>query len=146
MPASDRGDLVSFGTDFDSNGAIVELSNYFYRTLMYSDKEGQVTVYENAPPYGPIPLEPWLGLVVQLADGQHTLQELIDYVASRYQGDVPENFLKTMGSVIERLLESGGIALSETPYTLPYHLSMPKEHQDPEMSRKSQEGAGVPRH
>ena len=115
----------------------MELSNYFYRTLVYSDVKGQVSVFEKLPPHSLIPLEPWLGLVIQLADGQHTLQELIDYVASRYQGDVPENYQKTMGSVIERLIESGAIALSETPRTLPYHLSMPKEHQDPQMAERS---------
>ena len=122
----------------------MELSNYFYRTLIYSEVKGEVSVYEKLPPYSPIPLEPWLGLVIQLADGQHTLQELIDYVASRYQGDVPENYLKTIGSVIERLLESEAIALSGTPWTLPYHLSMPKEHQDPEMAEKSMRETGHP--
>lgn len=115
----------------------MDLSNYFYRTLVYSDVKGQVSLFEKLPPHSLIPLEPWLGLVIQLADGQHTLQELIDYVASRYQGDVPENYLKTMGSVIERLIESGAIALAETPRTLPYHLSMPKEHQDPVMAERS---------
>lgn len=115
----------------------MELNNYFYRTLIYSESKGEVHVFEKTPPYSPIPLEPWLGLVIQLADGQHTLQELIDYVASRYQGEVPENYLKTMGSVIERLLESEAIALSETPHALPYHLSMPKEHQDPELAERS---------
>jgi len=115
----------------------VELNNYFYRTLIYSDSGGEVRVYEKTPPYSPIPLEPWLGLVIQLADGQHTVQELIDYIASRYQGEVPENYLKTIGSVIERLLESQAIAFSETPHTLPYHLSMPKEHQDPELAERS---------
>ena len=122
----------------------MELSNYFYRTLIYSENKGQVSVFEKLPPYTLIPLEPWLGLVIQLGDGQHTLQELIDYVASRYQGDVPENYLKTMGSVIERLLESEAIALSEIPHTLPYHLAMPKEHQDPEMSERSKKEAGYP--
>lgn len=115
----------------------MELTNYFYRTLIYSEAKGQVSVYEKLPPYSLIPLEPWLGRVVQLADGQHTLQELIDYVASQYQGDIPENYVKTMGSVIERLLESEAIALSETPCTLPYHLAMPKEHQDLQLAERS---------
>jgi hypothetical protein len=81
---------------------------------------------------------------MQLADGQHTLQELIDYVASQYQGDIPENYLKTIGSVIERLIETEAVALSETPYTLPYHLAMPKEHQDPVMAERSMKEAGYP--
>lgn len=111
---------------------------------MYTDANGQVSVYEKLPPHGLIPLEPWLGLVIQLADGQHTLQELIDYVADRYQGNVPESYLKTMGSVIERLLESGAMELSETPYTLPYHLAMPKDHQDPVLAERSMKEAGYP--
>lgn len=124
----------------------MELSNYFYRTLIYSDAKGQVSVFEKLPPHSLIPLEPWLGLVVQLADGQHTLQELIDYVASRYQDNIPENYLKTMGSVIERLIESGAIALAETPHSLPYHLSMPKEHQDPELAERSIDAAKYSQH
>lgn len=121
---------------------VMELNDYFYRTLVYSEDRGEVQVYEKVPPYNPIPLEPWLGLVIQLADGQHTLQELIDYVASRYQGNVPENYLKTIGSVIERLLESEAIALSNIPHTLPYHLSMPKEHQDQKLAEKSMRESG----
>lgn len=120
----------------------MQLSDYFYRTLIYSEAEGQVHVYEKLPPHSLIPLDPWLGRVILLADGQHTLQELIDYMASQYRGDIPENYFKTIGSVIERLLESGAIALSETPYTLPYHLAMSKEQQDPAMSEKSMKEAG----
>lgn len=120
----------------------MQLSNYFYRTLIYSEVKGQVHVYEKVPPYSLIPLDPWLGRVILLADGQHTLQELIDYIASQYQGSIPENYLKTIGSVIERLLESEAITLSETPYNLPYHLAMPKEHQDPAMTERSMKETG----
>ncbi|WP_275100221.1 hypothetical protein [Sedimenticola hydrogenitrophicus] len=122
----------------------MELSNYFYRTLIYSEVKGQVHVYEKLPPHSLIPLDPWLGRVMQLADGQHTLQEMIDYVASQYQGDIPENYLKTIGSVIERLIETEAVALSQTPYTLPYHLAMPKEHQDPAVAERSMKEAGYP--
>lgn len=124
----------------------MQLSNYFYRTLIYSESNGQVHVYEKLPPHSPIPLDPWLGRVILLADGQHTLQEMIDYIASQYQGNIPDNYLKTIGSVIERLLESEAIALSETPCTLPYHLAMPKEQQDPALSEKSLKEANFPSH
>ena len=77
------------------------------------------------------PLEDWMGIVISLADGKHSIQELIDYVASRYP-QVPDNLEKTLHSVIERLQEGQIIPLSDKAVELPYYLASPIEELDRE--------------
>ena len=80
------------------------------------------------------PMDGWLGLVVSLADGQHTIQQLIDYMASQYP-QVPENLEDTLHSVIERLEEGKMVQLSEKAVDLPYYLASPVEELDLEKAR-----------
>jgi len=82
------------------------------------------------------PLEPWLGLVVSLADGQHTLQQLIEHLAGQYGGTPPRELERTIESVIERLTETDVIKLADQAVTLPYYLSLPAEKLDMEMAKR----------
>jgi len=81
-------------------------------------------------------LEAWLGVVVSLADGQHTIAELIEYLAAQYQGNVPDNLKDTLSSVIERLEGEGVVKLSETSVTLPYYLAEPVQKLDIERAKR----------
>jgi hypothetical protein len=74
--------------------------------------------------------EPWLGLVVSLADGQHTIQQLIEYSSGHYQESPPENLDATIESALDRLVETGTVRLSSEPVELPYYLSLPAERLD----------------
>ena len=74
--------------------------------------------------------EPWLGLVVSLADGQHTVQELIDYASQHYGGSPPDGLAATIDSAVERLSETGTVQLSDEPTELPYYLAHPAETLD----------------
>ena len=83
-----------------------------------------------------VPLEPWLGLVVSLADGQHTIGELVLHIARSYMGHPPDDLETTIESVVERLIESEVIKLSDKKVELPYYLSIPEEEQNSEKAKK----------
>ena len=110
-------------------------SQYFYRTVVYTRKNNEIGFVDINQPDQVTPLGEWLGLVVSLADGAHTIQELLDYVSSRYSS-APANLEETVHSVIERLQEGGLIKLSESPVALPYYLAEPLESLDVEKARK----------
>lgn len=110
-------------------------SHYFYRTVVYTRKNNKVGLVDINQPETVTPLDEWLGLVVSLADGAHSIQELLDYISSRYSF-TPANLEKTLHSVIERLQEGDLVKLSETPVTLPYYLAEPIEALDLDKARK----------
>ncbi|GMR21502.1 MAG: hypothetical protein BMS9Abin36_2103 [Gammaproteobacteria bacterium] len=82
------------------------------------------------------PLESWLGLVVALADGQHTIQQLLDYMTDHYGGKPPENLEKTIESVIGRLTETDVIKLADEAFNLPYYLSRSADKLNIEMAKQ----------
>ena len=82
------------------------------------------------------PLDPWPGLVVSLADGQHTIQQLIEHLAGQYHGAPPQELERTIESVIERLTETEVLKLADQAVNLPYYLSLPAEKLDMEMARR----------
>ena len=110
-------------------------SRYFYRTVVFTKKNSQVALVDINQPENITPLDEWLGTVVSLADGHHSIQEMIDYMSKRYSTP-PPNLEKTLHSVIDRLLESKFIKLSESAVTLPYYLAEPIEELDLERARK----------
>lgn len=117
----------------------VDKSQYFYRIAVFSmqEDEDKVSLIDandlstKAPP-----LEPWLGVVVSLADGQHTIQQLIEHMAGKYEGAPPPELERTIESVIERLTEAGVLKLADQAVTLPYYLSLPAEKLDMEMAKR----------
>jgi hypothetical protein len=117
-------------------------SQYFYRTIIFTKKNNQVALADiNQPeadiykPENATPLDEWLGTVVSLADGRHSIQEMIDYMGKKYPAP-PHNLEMTIHSVIERLQKSNLIKLCESPVTLPYYLAAPAEELDLEKARK----------
>ncbi|WP_028468055.1 hypothetical protein [Neptunomonas japonica] len=109
--------------------------HYFYRTAIYTRKNNEIGLVDINQPDNVTPLDEWLGLVVSLADGAHSIQELLDYVSSRYSS-APANLEETVHSVVERLQEGKLIKLSENPVALPYYLAEPIEALDLEKARK----------
>ncbi|MEH6467876.1 MAG: hypothetical protein V7722_09620, partial [Porticoccus sp.] len=104
-------------------------TQFFYRTAIFTRKDDQVALADIYQPETSSPLDEWMGIVVSLADGKHTIQELVDYMGSRYQ-QVPAKLVETLHSVIERLLEGKIIQLSEDAVELPYYLASPIEELD----------------
>ena len=110
-------------------------AQYFYRTVVFTRKNNQIALADINQPENVTPLEEWLGTVVSLADGSHSIQEMIDYMNKKYPKP-PANLETTLHSVIERLLEGSLIKLSESPVALPYYLAAPIEELDLEKARK----------
>ena len=114
----------------------MDKSKYFYRILLYTIKNDEVMLVDKEDHEKTIPLEPWLGMVISLADGKHTIAELLDHLESGYKGLPPADLEKTLESIIDRLINSQALQLADEAVTLPYYLSMPKEDLDLEKANK----------
>ncbi len=111
-------------------------SKYFARTVVYAMRDDAVVLVDLHDASATEPLEPWLGKVFLLADGSHTVQELIDFVSQQYRRNPPPSLQATIDSVIERLHESKLIAFSDEPVKLPYYLTLPADKQDPKLATR----------
>lgn len=115
----------------------MDQSQYFYRTAVFANQEDKVLLVDiNKLEEQPPALEPWLGLVVALADGQHTIQQLLAHLSARYEGQAPDDLEKTVASVIDRLTQAGVISVAEEPVILPYYLLVPAEKMDLDLARR----------
>ncbi len=104
-------------------------SQYFYRTAIFSSQGGHISLSDIDSPERQTTLEGWLGIVVSLADGQHSIKQLFTYMSQQYSTP-PHNLKETLVSVIERLQQGRIIQLSESPVELPYYLAHPIEELD----------------
>lgn len=115
----------------------MDTSKYFYRNVIFSKTGNQISLIDiNNPNSEKQVLESWFGVVLQLADGQHTIDELIDLLSNKYKGAPPANLKETIHSVIERLTKSNLIMLTDKVTELPYYLSRPYEYLDIEKAKK----------
>ena len=116
----------------------MDTSQYFYRTVVFSKLGDKVSLVDiHNPENEALAFEPWLGVVVMRADGQHTIRELIDSIAGQYQGEPPHDLQHTLQSAIERLAETGVVKLHDKPVELPYYLSLPVENLNLEQAKQS---------
>jgi hypothetical protein len=121
----------------------LDTSQYFYRTVIFSKQGEKISLVDiHDPEKEALAFEPWLGVVVSLADGQHTIRELIDGIASRYDGEPPGDLQRTLESAIERLTETEVIKLNDEPVELPYYLSLPVERMNLEQAKQSMADGG----
>ena len=116
-------------------------SQYFYRTTVFTRGNNQIALADVYQPENSTPLDEWLGAVISLADGSHTIQELIDYMGKKYPVP-PPNLDETLHSVIERLQEGNLLKLSDGPVALPYYLSESIENLDLEKAKTKIEEDG----
>lgn len=115
----------------------MDKSKYLYRNVVFSRQGNTVSLVDiNDPDKEALQFEPWLGVVVALADGNHTVGELVDFMARQYQGDPPADLERTLESVIERLNETKMIRLTDEPVEMPYYLSLPVEQLDLDRARR----------
>lgn len=115
----------------------MDTTKYFYRNVIFSKTGNQISLIDiNNPNSEKQVLESWFGVVLQLADGQHTIDELIDLLSNKYKGAPPANLKETIHSVIERLTKSNLIMLTDKVTELPYYLSRPYEYLDIEKAKK----------
>ena len=124
----------------------MDTTQYFYRNVIFTRKDGQIALVDIHEPEHTTAMEDWLGIVVSLADGKHTLQQLIDYLTSQYPASAPKDLEKTIASVVERLAEGDMIKLSSNPVTLPYYLSEPIELLNLAVARQKMHEDGYTQH
>ena len=115
----------------------MDTTQYFYRNIIFSKRGNAISLIDiNDPDKGGQILESWFGVVIQLADGQHTIDELIKNFLAKYKGNPPSNLKQTILSVIERLADSNFIVLTKESTKLPYYLSLPYEDLDIEKAKQ----------
>jgi len=119
----------------DLNKPLLNINHYFYRTVVFTRAGNKVALADIEHPEQTTELEDWMGIVISLADGEHTLAELVGFMANQYP-QPPEKLEDTLESVVERLVEGKLLALSETKVQLPYYLAAPIEHLDIEKAKK----------
>jgi hypothetical protein len=109
----------------------MDSSQYISRCVVFSKKGDKVSLVDlYNPDVEPFVFEPWLGLVVALADGQHTIRELISHASQHYANGPPSGLDSTMESAVKRLSETGAVRLSDEPIELPYYLTLRAERLD----------------
>ncbi len=114
----------------------MDKSQYFYRNIVISKQGDKVSIVDISDPEKEmLTFEPWLGFVVAMADGQHTIDQLIELTKKQYGGSPPTELERTVESVIERLTETNTIILTDEPVEMPYYLSLPAEHLDLDKAR-----------
>lgn len=109
-------------------------AHYFKRNAVYKVEKDEISVVDVHENNTITPLDPWMGAVVSLADGQHTIAQLIQHMAAQYPNGAPENLVKTLESVIDRLTETDVVELTLRPSILPYYLRLPMDEQDPKQA------------
>ena len=115
----------------------MDTSQYFYRNVILSMVDNKVSlIYIHNPDQNGQTLDPWLGLVLQYANGQHTIEALCQDLSERYTGSPPANLKETIHSVVKRLVDLNFIVLTKEATDLPYYLSLPYEQLDIEKAIK----------
>ncbi|RLD20937.1 MAG: hypothetical protein DRI69_05250 [Bacteroidetes bacterium] len=111
----------------------MDTTQYFYRNVIYSKQGNTISIIDiHNPDNERQELEAWFGLVVHLGDGQHSIDQLIEFLSTQYKGSPPGNLEQTIHSVVERLADSKFIVLTKEQTELPYYLSLPYEQLDVE--------------
>lgn len=109
----------------------MDTKQYFYRNVIFSKQGKTIAIVDlHNPKNDREELDPWFGMVIQLADGQHTIEQLCQFMTTQYNGMPPANLEQTLHSVVERMAQNRIIMLTEKPTELPYYLSMPYEMLD----------------
>ena len=120
-------------------------SQYFYRCVAFTRENGKVALADIYNPSQTSELEEWFGIVISLADGAHTIKELIEYMGSRYES-APDNLEETICSVMDRLIEGNMIKLHDTKIDMPYYLAYHIEQLDIETAKQHMEKDGYVYH
>lgn len=111
-------------------------SQYFSRRTVFTREDEQVILLDLSDPNGAVPLDEWLGSIVSLADGQHTLAHYIAFISSQYPAGPPNNLAENIEAMLEHLIELQAISLSDQAIELPYYLSMAAKDQDMERAKR----------
>jgi hypothetical protein len=114
--------------------SLLDHAHYFKRTAVYKVEGDTVSVVDVHDNNTVTPLDPWMGTIISLADGQHTVSQLIQHMAGQYPNGAPDNLIETIESAIQRLLDAKVVELTPEQTALPYYLNMPMDDQNPKIA------------
>ncbi len=123
--------LLSLRRKLKKGLRLLEHSYFFKRNTVYRVDGDDIAIVDVKQNNALTPLDSWMATIVLLADGQHTINQLIQHLTSQYSEGAPENLIETVESVITRLTESDVIELTMRPTLLPYYLRIAMDEQDP---------------
>ncbi len=114
----------------------MDKSKYFYRITVFTHHTGDVALVNVRQGNQLHPLNDWLGSIVSLADGQHTIENFVDYISGQYPSGAPDDLETHIESLFQHLIDIQAIRLCNDPVEMPYYLSIPAEEQDIEKAKQ----------
>jgi hypothetical protein len=78
-----------------------------------------------------VTLDSWLELVFQMADGEHTVGQMIAHLGKGYDGGPPAGLDQQIIEIVNNLVQLGFVELVAEGKPLPFYLSQPVSKQDP---------------
>jgi len=116
------------------------LNKYPRRDVAYMATASGVTVVDRRQPrvvnLDSLAAHIWLGI-----NGLRTLGEIADRIAERYNQPV-ERMRELVEQKCQELIREGFVVMADEPAPLPYHVSIPRDQQDPEEMTRSMREAG----
>ena len=80
----------------------MEHAHYFKRNMVYKVEGENVSIVNVKENNTVTTLDPWMARVVLLADGQHTIEQLLQHLTGQYPDGAPENLTETVESVLNQ--------------------------------------------
>ncbi len=114
----------------------MDREQFFYRIAVFANYEGEIGLVNVHEGNNFMPLDDWLGSIVSLADGQHTIGDFINLISSQYPSGPPADLEKHIEEMIQHLIDIQAIRLTNEAVEMPYYLSMPAEEQDIDKAKK----------
>ncbi|MCI0638175.1 MAG: hypothetical protein L0Y72_25025 [Gemmataceae bacterium] len=102
---------------------------YFRRTARFDLLNGHIVVADPKQPRM-VTLDPWLELVFQMADGEHTIDQMIVHLGKGYEGGSPAGLDQQVLDIVNHLVAEGFVELVANSTTLPFYLTEPVSKQD----------------
>jgi hypothetical protein len=96
--------------------------------MRFEESENRLFVVDR---YSPrlITLDPWLELLFGMADGKHSVSEMIEALKKGYES-APDGLADLVFDVLSRLVNEKMVELRDSASELPYYLAIPVHQQD----------------
>ncbi len=107
---------------------------YFRRIARFDLVDERVVVFDAKQPRV-ITLDAWPELVFQMADGEHTIQQMIEHLGEQYEDGVPVGLSDQIIATVKQLIDEGILELASGSQVLPSYLSIPVSEQNPEKEK-----------
>lgn len=98
---------------------------YLSRAARYTDmKAAGIAVIDPRSPRV-MTMDPWPQMIFLMADGEHTVAQLITHLSSQYQGGAPPGLADQVRDIVLLLEREGVVQLHAQPKLLPPEFARP---------------------